>query len=212
MAAGVGEGQVLDDELDVDDPAGVVLDVELPGAALAAQVGTHFLAHFQHLPRNAAGSRAAQHLPANGIEPVGHGPVAGHRAGPGQGLVLPGPGIVALVFFEGADGGHQHLGVAVGAQPHVHLVERAGHRLGGEDMDHALPELHEERLMESRGCDWKGAGGAGTAMTWHGKAFYLKTTVRLPLSMTRRVQCQFTALARTIFSISRPVRTRSSGE
>ena len=45
--------------------------------------------------------------------------------GPGQGLMLPGPGIVLLIFLKGLQGTHQQAGVTGRAQPHIHFIKLA---------------------------------------------------------------------------------------
>ncbi len=138
----VGQHQVLDDELDVDHAAAIVLQVEELAAVGVAVV--HLAAHRDDLLAQLREIAApGEHVAADGLEALADRAIAGAEAGAGQRLVLPGPGRVALVGLEGRQRGDQQAGGAVGPQPQVDLEEQAG---GGARRQPAGQALGEQRV------------------------------------------------------------------
>ena len=135
--------QVLHHELDIYDATVVMLDVEnviLPGCG-CPEVAAHFLTHIDHLlPKRRLVPLSAQYLVANILERFERIVAACHSPGAGQRLMLPGPGILLLVFLERLQGTHQQAGVTRGAQSHIHFVELPGGCLGTENVHDSLAE------------------------------------------------------------------------
>ena len=129
VLVGMAEDQVLDDELDVDDAARVMLEGEAGGAVQGVRV-VHFLAHgddvFLQLRKVA---RQTQDLDADFLETPANRRITGTETGPGQGLVFPGPGILQLIVAEGVHGNGEQAGIAVRAQAQVGFEQDAGGRL-----------------------------------------------------------------------------------
>ncbi|GIX37808.1 MAG: hypothetical protein KatS3mg127_1047 [Silanimonas sp.] len=93
----------------------------------AVQLAAHALAHRRHV--GGQGHRVAlagEDLAAQGLEPGQQAGIPGQRPHPHQGLVLPGPGALALVAGIAGLVHHQQALRPVRAQAHVHLVEPAG--------------------------------------------------------------------------------------
>ncbi len=137
---GVAEDQVLDDELDVDDAAGIVLEVE-SGCAFRGVRVIHLLAHGDHFFLQLGQvALLAEYLAADRLEAGADRRVAGAEAGPGQRLVFPDPGLVELVVAEGIDRYGEQAGVAVRAQAQVGLEQDAGRGLARQPGVQALAE------------------------------------------------------------------------
>ena len=124
--AGVGEDEVLHGEFDVDNAAACVFDVVI----LRRMGGGDFFAHGEDVVfEGGAVARQGEDIAADAFEGRLNGGFAADEAGAGEGLVLPRPGVAALVFFKGGEAVDDEAAVAVGAQAQVGLVERA--RAGG---------------------------------------------------------------------------------
>ena len=144
MERGFSEHQGLHREFGVHHAARAVLDVEPAGAHRARCA--HSRAHLQHLaPEGGGVARGGQHLGPHGVEAGRQRGVAGAKPGPGQGLMLPGPGGVAaapdLVALEGGDRGHEQARVAVGSQRGVDVEQLAGggsQRQPGDELAHKV--------------------------------------------------------------------------
>ena len=102
-----------------------MLDVEQP-AAVRVTV-QHAAAHGLHIAAQPGQiARQAQHVHPQTLEGRTDRRIAGHEAGAGEGLMLPDPGLAALVLGEGVDLAHQQPAGAVRPQPQIGLVEHAG--------------------------------------------------------------------------------------
>src|SRR6185437_966061 len=111
----------------------------------------HALAHAAHLLAQAfAPHVVTQHVQAYRLEARAQLIRAGHGARMQQRLVLPGPGILALVVGERLDAGDQQASLAARAQPHVDLVETAGGGVHGEEVHDALRQAYEKQLVVDR--------------------------------------------------------------
>ena len=132
-------------------PPGSCLMSNSPGGALR-QLPAHALAHASALRR--AGCRGARDAAARRGARRSNSARSfrrtGDRARMQQRLVLPRPGLLALIFGERVDAGDEHAALAARAQAHVHLVEPAGARVHREQMHDALREAHEEHLVVDR--------------------------------------------------------------
>ncbi len=135
----VREDEVLDRELDVDHAARIVLEVEQRRRVRVA--GEHPAPHVDDVGRElSALARQAQNRVALGLEGGADRGVAGDEPRAGERLMLPRPRLLALVAAEaGERRRHQALG-AIGAQPEIDVVERAGGRHAGEPGDEAPRE------------------------------------------------------------------------
>ena len=87
-----------------------------------------------------------------------HALIAADDARPDQGLMLPGPGLLAQVFGIGLDVADQRARASAGAQAHVRLVNPARAGVGGEDMDDALAQAGKKLAV----VDGLGAVGGVT--------------------------------------------------
>jgi hypothetical protein len=117
------EDQVLDDELDVDQTAAIVLDVE-EFVAFRRVLVEHALAHRQHfVAQRGEIARLAQDLDPDRLELLADGRVAGTEAGARQRLMFPDPGVLQLVVAKGRDRTDEHPRVTVRTQPQVDLEE-----------------------------------------------------------------------------------------
>ena len=91
MAAGMGELQVLGDELDVDEPAPAVLHVpQAPGADLLKHLPAHVQDIFAKRPGGRRPSTAPIAIACSTSEP--RPGISRDDTGPGEGQLLPGPG------------------------------------------------------------------------------------------------------------------------
>ena len=89
MAMGVAEHQILDDELDVDDAAGIMLEVELAFAVRGVRVN-HLPAHGDDFfPEPGHITLLAKDFAADFIEAGAYRRVTGTEAGTGQRLMFP---------------------------------------------------------------------------------------------------------------------------
>src|SRR5574343_724645 len=112
---GVAEHQVLNDELDINDAADVVLQAEL-GVALGGVRIEHLPPHGDDLVLQLRQSAwLAQDFGADFLEALADGRITGTEAGAGQGLMFPDPGVVQLIVAESIDRYGEQAGVAVGA-------------------------------------------------------------------------------------------------
>ncbi len=82
----------------------------------------------------------AQHFLPNPVELRGDRRAAGHVAGAGQRLQLPGPGLVRAGTRETRDAADQRAGPAIGSQPGIDLVETSRWGQHGEEAEYALGE------------------------------------------------------------------------
>ena len=140
VAARMAQHQILGDEFHVHHAARVVLQVEIGRGVGMARID--LAAHFQHfLAQRRRIARLHQDVGANALEALADRRVAGGMAGAGQGLVLPGPGVLALVLLEGFDRHRQQAGVAVRPQPQVDFVQPARRGHGGQPGGHAPAQL-----------------------------------------------------------------------
>ena len=121
----MAQHQILDQELDVDQPAAVVLEIE-ELADLAAVGVAHLLAHRLHLGAQGVELAAqAQHLGANGLKAFADRTIAGGKACAREGLVLPHPGRFELVLAKGLERCDEQAGLAVGAQAQIGFEQLA---------------------------------------------------------------------------------------
>ncbi|MDR8957294.1 hypothetical protein FEP76_05822 [Burkholderia multivorans] len=134
VARRVQQHPVLDNELDVDHPAAVVLQIEQLG--LVRVSGEHLRAHVDDFLReDVRVARRRQHLPADRLERRADLRVARAVARPRQRLVLPDPGGVGRIAFaqliaaERVEVRHEQPGLAVRPQAQVDVEQRA--RAGG---------------------------------------------------------------------------------
>ncbi len=108
-------------------PPGSCLRSNCSGAG-ARQLAAHAVAHVRARPRAACSRRTC--APAPRVAPprtrAQQRRSAGHGARVQQRLVLPGPGLVALVVGERLDAGDQHAALAARPQPHIDLVQPPG--------------------------------------------------------------------------------------
>ena len=88
-----------------------------------------------------------QHLDAQRLEALAQLGRAGHSARMQQRLMLPGPGLVALIFGKRIDAGYQHAGLAARAQAHIHFVQPSRGRIHRQQVHHALREAQKEHLV-----------------------------------------------------------------
>ena len=129
MAMGVAEHQILDDEFDVDDAAGIMLEVELAFAIRGVRVN-HLPAHGDDfIPELVQVALLAEDFAADFLEAGADRRVAGAEAGAGQRLMFPDPGVLELVVAEGIDRDGKQAGIAVGTQAEVGLEQDAGRGL-----------------------------------------------------------------------------------
>ena len=97
MSVGVNQHQVLHHEFDVHHAATVVLDVEQAAGILVAVV--HFLAHLQNLLAQCRRiALLAKHLLADLLKGRADPAIARTEAGACQRLMLPDPGMIALIL------------------------------------------------------------------------------------------------------------------
>ena len=130
VAGGLAQHQVLQQELQVHQPALALLEVEQAISA-TVEFAAHARAHRHHVfaqLRSVAFARqgGGAHL----LEPGRQRCVAGHAARAHQGLMLPGPGPLALVVAVAGQARDQQALAAVRTQAHVDVVQPpgAGHR------------------------------------------------------------------------------------
>ncbi len=122
-----------------------------PACALRRVRGAGARACLRHLLAQIGAPHGAfEHLDAHRFDARHQCRIAGHRARMQQRLVLPGPGFLELVAAEGLDAGHQHAALARGPQPHVDLVQPAGSRMHGQQVDQPLRVAQEEHLVVHR--------------------------------------------------------------
>ena len=139
MPVRVREHQELDDELEIDHAAGVVLEVEK--AAPVRVRGVHLFAHREDFAGELAGiARAGEDPDADRFERFADLRVPRAVARAGEGLVLPGPGRFLLIFREGLDRRDEQPRLARGTQAQVGVEERARSGARGEPVVHALRE------------------------------------------------------------------------
>jgi len=121
---GIAQHQVLDDELEVDQTAGVVLDLETRVAA--GVLVEHLAPHRDHFFRQLCKiARAAQQFFACALELGADLCIAGDKPCAGERLVFPQPRRFILVLAERIDAADQQARFAVGAQPRVGVEQRA---------------------------------------------------------------------------------------
>ena len=135
---------VLDDELDVDNAAAPVFQIEL---LLIGRVvgGAHLGAHLADLtPQLVRVAPLAEDVAPDVIEAGAHGLRPQDHAGANQCLVLPGPRVFALIVVESFQCGHHRAGTAAGSETHVYLVENPGRRAGGQYVHHPL---HQAQIV-----------------------------------------------------------------
>ena len=119
----------MHDEFHVHHAAAGVFHVVFAGGV----GGQHFAAHLgDFLPQRVFFARQAEDLAADGFKFAPHFWAAGHKTGAAEGLVLPYPGVVVLVFGESFEAVGLEAAVAVGAQAQVGLVEAARAGAAGE--------------------------------------------------------------------------------
>ena len=112
----VAEHEILDGEFNIDEAAGVALEIE-KGLAVRGVRVMDALAHGQHVIfqlRQIA--RPAQDVGAQGFKTRAQRRVAGAKPRTGQCLVLERPGFFKLVVAEGLDRIDEHARIAVWAQ------------------------------------------------------------------------------------------------
>src|SRR5690606_28654126 len=140
MLAGMAQHEIVDEELDVRDPARVLLEIEAGRAALR-QLGPHARAHAYHLVLELrAVDVARQDLAPLGLERVANRLRSRQSAAPEQRLMLEHPGLLALVAPEVLEARDHQARPPVGAEPRVDLVQPARARLDRQEVDQALHE------------------------------------------------------------------------
>ena len=143
----VTQHQVLHHELDIDDAAAIVLEIEQP-AVIRVRLA-HLVAHRQDLAaerRKLAGP--AQYFDADALESSADSRIARDEAGAGQRLMFPHPGLFELILPERSDLAHQESGCAVGTQSQIGFVEHAGGSGAGQP---GVDALCQARVRFRRG-------------------------------------------------------------
>ena len=99
MHMGMAQDQRLDHEFDVDHAAAVVLEIEEPGRVWMSLM--HLVSHGKNLlEQGATVSRHAQDFDAGIFKGPANVLMPSTKAGPGERLMLPGPGLLRLVAQE----------------------------------------------------------------------------------------------------------------
>ena len=141
---GVRQNFILHHKFDIGDTTSTLLEIEARGRA-GIQFGAHPLAHFADLSAQSLGSAFdAQYCAAQGSIALGQLGGSRHHARPRQRLMLPGPGLVALVVGEGFEGADQQAGAAAGPQAGIDFVQIAGPGARGQPIDNALHQFGEK--------------------------------------------------------------------
>ena len=140
--------RVLNHEFDIDHTAAALLEMEFPPGLCGAgkQLFAHAITHLNNIQGQFfLVPGLSQNLPAKPVEALAQGRIAGHKAGPNQGLVFPGPGGIQLIFPIGVEGNHQHARVSRWPQAHVTLIELAHGGSGSQDIDDLLTQPRVEQ-------------------------------------------------------------------
>ncbi len=138
----MGEDQILHGELDIDDAAEILLEIEDVVIAARGQTVEHLLPHRLHfLAQFRAVAPLAENFAARLLEGGADGRIAGDAARPRQRLVFPQPGGFELILAEGRDGRNHQAGIAVRAQAQVGFEEDAGGGARGHPGVEARAEL-----------------------------------------------------------------------
>src|SRR5207253_10079189 len=149
----VDELERLAEELDVDDPAAAVLDVQAP-RSLPAELDLHPLAELHDLLEVRAGERAAVDDAGQGRpdappeRPLPSPGVAAHEPGARERLPLPEVAPVLVVALERRDARREAAARAAGPEPEVHGEDDAGRRDVAEQARQPLDGGRVERVGE----------------------------------------------------------------
>ena len=151
MALRPEQRPVLRQELDVGDATRVLLEVELGGTG-ARQLRPHPLAHRSHvLAQRSAANGGAQQLDAQPLESRAQLRRAGDGTRAQERLVLPGPGLAALVVAKAIDALHEQPALAARPQPGIHLIQPSRRRVHGQHVHQPLHEAQEEDAVVDDG-------------------------------------------------------------
>ena len=139
MRPRVPQHEELDGELDIDEAAGIVLQVEEPRAVGMAVM--ELPAHLGNRPAQLLEvARLAQYRNSQRLERGADLAVPRDEAGTGERLLLPHPRLARLVFAVGRERAHQQPARSVRPQPQVGFVEHPRRRQAGEPVVDALRE------------------------------------------------------------------------
>ena len=122
--ARIGQHQKLHHEFNIHHAAPVMFDVEQ--VTVIGMPVAHFLAHVHDLPAQRVRiALLAQHFVADGFELLTYVRIASTEAGPRQRLVLPYPGMLALIFRERGYRADQQPAGTIRTQAQVGFVQAA---------------------------------------------------------------------------------------
>src|SRR3989338_8975104 len=111
----------LHDELDVYHAAPAMLDIEK--SAVTGMPVNHLLAHSEDfLPQGCQVARLAKHLQADAFELGANLRIPGAETGARQGLMLPYPGVLLLVFGKCRNRAYQQAARAIRAQAQIGFI------------------------------------------------------------------------------------------
>ena len=154
---GVAQDEALQQEFQIDQSAITLLEIEPRGIA-AVEFGAHLPPHRRHIDAELRGiAWHSQHLAAQCVKcceqaGIPHDPSRAH-----QGLMLPGPGALALILAEAGKAGHQQALGPIRAQPHIDIEQapRArAHTQQGHDLltQSCIPARRIQRPCTIRLC------------------------------------------------------------